>query len=164
MTTRHFLTVSIAVMYAAMLCATASSLRAQPSPEACIYTRCALGIAPVWNGLLVTRGASQQRVANLGFFWTSTLAAPFAGNDSALVYANRAVRVRRVAAVLTDVGVLALGYTAVRAATQGRLVGSDRIVAVAGGSVFAVSVPLQFAADGLLSRAVWWRNTEYSGR
>lgn len=138
---------------------------AQTTPAApCSYTRCALGIVPAWNGLVVTRGVEQTRVGNLGFFRTRSLTPLFAGSDSAVAYGNRAVRVRRVAALLTDAGGVALAYGAVRAIAAGRLDGNDRLVVVTGGAAFAVSVPLQFAADGLLSRAIWWKNAEYSGR
>lgn len=142
----------------------AALLAQGPAPVPCNYTRCALGIAPAWNGLLVTRGVAEERVGNLGFFWARSLAPIFAGSDSAAAYGNRAVRVRQVAAVLTDAGALALGYSLIRGAARGKLDGNDRLVAIAGGSAFVVSVPLQFAADGLLSRAIWWKNAEYSGR
>jgi hypothetical protein len=138
-------------------------LQAQAAPpEPCTYRRCALGIVPAWNGLLVTRGEAHQRVGNLGFFWAGSLDRHFAGSDSALGYARRAVKVRRVAAVFTDVGALALGYAAVKVLTNGALRGDDRVVAAAGAAAFGVSVPLQFAADGLLSRAIWWQNTTYA--
>ena len=140
------------------------SVCAQQAPTDCTYSRCALGIVPAWNGLVVTKGAGQQRVGNLGFFWTSSLAPLFAGNDSAAVYARRAVRVRRAAAALTDVGGAAMGYVALRAALRGRLQDQDRVVGVVGASLFVESVPLQFGADGLLSHAIWWRNSDYSGR
>jgi hypothetical protein len=128
---------------------------------ACTYERCALGIAPAWNGLLVVRGASGTRVANLGFFWPGTLAHVFSGADSAAWYAARAVRVRRGGALLTNVGGLLLGYAAARRATQERRP-DVRGLAIAGAAALAVSVPLQFAADGLLSRAVWWHNARYA--
>ena len=130
--------------------------------EACSYAQCALGIVPAWNGLRVTQGASHTPVANLGFFWTGSLDRVFSPNDSALAYGRRAVRVRRTAAVFTDVGAIALGYAVIRGVTRGRLDGGDRTVAIIGGATFAVSVPLQFHADGLLSKAVWWRNTRYA--
>lgn len=124
----------------------------------CTYARCALAIAPVWNGLDVVRGADARRVTGLGFFWTGDIRSSVAGNDSAVAYAVRAVRVRRVAAVFTDVGALALGYAAARRIQNGSFSAADRAVAIGGGAAFAVSVPLQFAADGLLSRSLWWFN------
>jgi hypothetical protein len=39
---------------------------------------------------------------------------------------------------------------------------SDRVIAVIGAASLGVSVPLQFAADGALSRAVWWHNVRYA--
>ena len=134
--------------------------RAQDS--ACTYARCALAIAPVWNGLDVVRGTDARRVAGLGFFWTGDIAHAVAGNDSAVVYAVRAVRVRRMAAVFTDVGAMALGYAVARRLHNGSFSGADRGVFIAGGAAFGVSVPLQFTADGLLSRSLWWFNGAFS--
>lgn len=128
----------------------------------CPYSRCALAIAPVWNGLDVVRGAEGQRVTGLGFFWTGDISHAVAGNDSAVTYAVRAVQVRRVAAVFTDVGVLALGYAVARRAQNGSFSNVDRGIAVGGGTALAISVPLQFAADGLLSRSLWWFNGRFA--
>jgi hypothetical protein len=128
----------------------------------CSYESCALGIAPSWNGLDVVHGANGARVASLGFFLPRDISPAFAGNDSALSYAVRAVKVRRVAATLTNVGALMLGYVAIRARRGDGLRGSDRITAAIGATAFAVSVPLQFSADGLLSRAVWWHNARFA--
>jgi hypothetical protein len=143
--------------------ATATDAASSPSPR-CDYQRCALGIVPAWNGLLVTRGATEQRVANLGFFWTRSLEAVFAGSDSAQRVARGAVRVRRVAAVLTDVGALAVGYAAVSRLSRGEWTGTGQAVGLTGAVLFGASVPLHFAADGLLSRAIWWKNAEYAPR
>ena len=123
----------------------------------CPYVRCALGIAPAWNGLAVVRGAGGERVATLGFFRAGALPV-FAAHDSARYYAARAVRVRRIASVLTDVGALALVGGTVRAIGAGGLDRSGRVAMATGAAAFAVSVPLQFAADGHLARAVWWFN------
>jgi hypothetical protein len=131
----------------------------------CTYSRCALGIAPTWNGLAVVKGAAQVRVANLNFFWPSDIRNTFSGGeraDSAMRYAKRAVHLRRVAAVLTDVGSILGGYALVHAATNKRLNPSDRAIGLAGAAMFAVGVPFQFAADGSLSRAVWWYNLSFT--
>ena len=50
----------------------------------------------------------------------------------------------------------------VRAASAGRASRSDQVVGGAGLTALLVSVPLQFAADGALSRAVWWHNLRYA--
>ena len=155
---------AIVALVAACLAGVPANAQSPQNDAACSYVRCALGIVPAWNGLLVTQGASHTRVANLGFFWTGSLDRVFAQNDSALAYARRAVRVRRTAAVFTDLGAVALGVAAVRGLSAGRLEGADRTVAMVGGASFAIGVPLQFAADGLLSRAIWWRNTAYTTR
>jgi hypothetical protein len=38
----------------------------------------------------------------------------------------------------------------------------DRVIGAIGAGAFAVSLPLQFSADGLLSRAVWWHNGRFA--
>jgi hypothetical protein len=140
------------------------------SVTSCSYRDCALSISPTWNGLAVVRGRDGARVANLGFFLPRDIApalrgedAGVAGADSAFAYARRAVTLRRAAAVLTDVGAIV-----VTAAAMSRAVRADRAghaEAVGGGlglAALVVSVPLQFAADGALSRAVWWHNLRYA--
>jgi hypothetical protein len=129
---------------------------------ACSYETCALGIVPTWNGLDVVRGAVGERSASLGFFLPRDITPAFVGSDSAMKYAVRAVKVRRVAASLTDAGALVLGYVAIKQLRDGHLGNSDRVIAAVGGGAFAISVPLQFSADGYLSRAVWWHNLRYA--
>jgi len=139
----------------------ASAGSSSASDSACTYRRCALAVVPAWNGLDVVRGESAERVARLGFFWTRDLSPVFAGEPHALDFARRAVRTRRTAAVFTDAG-LALLVTAL----AGGIADSEnsatwRGVAIGGAAAFAVGVPLQFSADGQLSRAVWWHNTQF---
>jgi hypothetical protein len=145
-----------------------SAASSQPQTvRLCTYSRCALGIAPTWNGLAVVQGVDEQRVANLSFFWPRDIrralsTAAGAGPDSATTNVRRAVRLRRVAAVFTDAGLVLGGYAVARAITNKRLNSSDRAFGITGAVAFAVSVPLQFAADGALSRAVWWYNSRFS--
>ncbi|MEO8624074.1 MAG: hypothetical protein ABI625_23545 [bacterium] len=141
----------------------ASATVVTPRAEAaCSYEACALGIAPTWNGLDVVRGAHAETSASLGFFFPRDITPAFAGSDSAMTYAVRAVNVRRVAATLTDVGALVLGYAAIKQLRDGQLHNSDRVIAAVGAGAFAISVPLQFSADGYLSKAVWWHNSRYA--
>jgi hypothetical protein len=135
----------------------------------CPYESCALGIAPRWNGLAIVRGASGPRVANLSFFWphdvTAVLRGPnagVAGAESAAREARRAVRLRRIGAALTDGGILLGAVALLRASRAGRVEGGDATIAAAGGAALALSVPFQFAADGALSRAVWWHNLRFA--
>ena len=162
----------------ALLCATlfagARPLNAQrPGADAaggdCTYTACALNIAPRWNGLAVVRGSDGPPVANLNFFWPRDIAPSLRGPsslapgaDSALAHARRAVRIRRVGAAFTDAGIVAGAIGAVGALTAGRVRTSDGVLLGAGIAALGVSVPLQFAADGALSRAVWWHNRRYA--
>lgn len=150
------------------LALTAGRVPAQPQAGVvCTYSRCALGIAPTWNGLAVVRGADGQRVANLNFFWPHNITAALSAGrgpevDSAGWHARRAVHLRRFAAVLTDAGFLLGGYVVARAASNIGLTSVDRALGIAGASAFAVGVPPQFAADGALSRAVWWYNARFA--
>lgn len=145
----------------------ARPLVAQPAQtsnadSACSYQRCALSIAPRWNGLALVRGVAGVPVANLAFFWTGSLDQALAGNDSAMRYGARAVRVRRVAAVLTDGGGLLLGYAIARRLSVGSFTRDAQVAAAVGAAGLGVSVPLHFAADGHLSRAVWWHNLRFA--
>lgn len=144
--------------------ALAGQTRAQGSGTiACDYAQCALNIAPRWNGLAVVRGAEEARVANLNFFWPrdiSSAFAPDAGDGRALAHARRAVRIRRLAAAMTDVAVVGLAAGAVRSWRRSPT-GEDRILLGASLATFVASVPLQFIADGALSRAVWWYNRRF---
>lgn len=147
----------------------ASATSGAHADTGCTYQRCALGIAPRWNGLAVVRGRAGVRVANLHFFWphdvSAALAGPDAtavGADSARASARRAVRLRRMGAVLTDGGIALVASAAAGAIAAGHTRRSDRLLAGAGAAVLGLSVPLQFAADGALSRAVWWHNARYT--
>ena len=139
--------------------AASATPRAVVRAAGCDYQRCALGISPVWNGLAVVRGAEEERVANLNFFWPMNVEPAFAG-DSARTYATRAVRTRRIAATLTDAGGVLMAVAAIRGARSGRVDGGGRVAALVGAGAFALSVPLHFQADGWLSRAVWWHNAD----
>ena len=135
----------------------------------CSYRDCALAIVPTWNGLALQRGEHGPRVANLGFFWPRDVSASFRatgtaspGLESALAEARRALRIRRWAAAFTDGGVLLLGTGAAGALRSGGMRPADRALAAAGAAALGVSVPLQFAADGARSRAVWWHNLRFA--
>jgi hypothetical protein len=135
----------------------------------CPYAACALGIAPRWNGLAVVRGTSGPQVANHHFFWPRDITAAFRspssptpGADSAFAQARRAVRLRRIGAALTDGGALVAAIGAAGALREGRVRRSDGILLGVGGAALGLSVPFQFAADGALSRAVWWHNARYA--
>lgn len=138
------------------------------SAASCRYAECALSIAPTWNGLAVVRGLDGERVANLNFFWPGDVSramvgsnAAAAGLDSAVAQARRAVRIRRMGAALTDAGLAMAAVGAIGAINAGRARRSDALLLGAGAASLGLSVPFQFAADGALSRAVWWHNLRY---
>lgn len=141
---------------------------ATPNDSACSYHACALTIAPRWDGLAVRQGTTGPTIANLHFFWPIDITAALrgadttaVGADSAATHAWRAVNLRRVGAGFTDLGVVVATVTVLRSLAQGRFAERDQILAGAAVGAFVVSVPLQFAADGELSRAVWWHNLRF---
>jgi len=158
-----------------LLAGAASPARAQdrasaavPRDSVCSYRDCALGIAPAWNGLAVVRGTGGPRVANLHFFWPADISTALRGDpsargaDSAAASVRRAITLRRAGAALTDLGVVATGVAVVSGLRARHLRTQERVVGGVGFAAILVSVPLQFAADGALSRAVWWHNMRYT--
>lgn len=108
-------------------------------------------------------------VANLSFFWPRDVSGPLRGEsmealgaDSVMAQAHHALRLRRIGATLTDVGAVLGAVAVVRVLNAGQIRRSDAVVAAAGAASLGVSIPFQFAADGALSRAVWWHNLRYS--
>jgi len=165
-------TMTIPAMLLVLAAATARAQQSAPvaplRDSACSYRACALGIAPSWNGLAVVRGAGGPHVANLHFFWPTDISPalrgdPYArGADSAAASAKRAIALRRAGAALTDVGIVATGVALVSGLRARRMQTAQRAVGGAGVTALLISVPLQFAADGALSRAVWWHNLRYT--
>jgi hypothetical protein len=118
------------------------------------------------------RGSARRRgprVANLSFYWPHDVSSVLRGEsgavrgaDSAAAQARRAVGLRRTGAALTDAGIVLLGIAAVRSISAGRLTRANGLIGGAGAAAFGLSVPFQFAADGALSRAVWWHNMRFA--
>ena len=137
--------------------------------EACTYRLCALTIVPTWNGLRVVRGSSSATVANLNFFFPRDISHALqgdrrlsVGSDSVSTAAHRAVRLRRIGAVFTDLGVVGIAVAGVRAVSVGPNKRINGIIAGTGFALLGIAVPFQFAADGALSKAIWWYNWRYS--
>lgn len=135
----------------------------------CDYRTCALTIEPTWNGLAIARGTSRARVANLSFFFPHDIASALAGTDTgspgyapARAEAARALSLRRIAAPLTDIGLVALAVAGVRRITVPHDTRTNATIAGIGAASLGLSVPFQFAADGALSRAVWWHNLQFA--
>jgi hypothetical protein len=140
-----------------------------PNDSAATYRSAALSIAPRWDGLAVVRGANRQMVANLHFFWPRDITPELRGTDTTAIgldsltrHAQRAVALRRAGAGFTDLGVLTMTVAVVRSLRAGRFATRDQQLAAAAVGALVVSVPLQFAADGELSRAVWWHNIRFA--
>ena len=166
---RYWRLALLAALFGGTAGAQRPSVTVSPSDAACDYRTCALAIVPTWNGLAVMRGSVGPRVANLNFFWPGDVTPALRGEDpsrlgadSAAAHARRAVALRQVGASLTDVGVLAIGVAAVGALAARRVRRGDRLLVGAGAATLLASVPFQFAADGALSRAVWWHNVRYA--
>ena len=140
-----------------------------PNDSVVAYRSAALGIAPRWDGLAVVRGANRQTVANLHFFWPRDITPELRGTDTTAIgldslthHAQRAVALRRAGAGFTDLGLLTMTVAIVRSLRDGRFATRDQQLAAAAVGALVVSVPLQFAADGELSRAVWWHNIRFA--
>ena len=171
---RLLLQVALVPTASAVVAATLSAQQAsanvpERSRDECAYSACALNIAPRWNGLAVVRGADGPQVANLGFFWPRDVSAPLRGPsalvpgaDSAAAQARQAIHLRRIGAVLTDGGVLVATIGTIGALRAGHVRAIDGVMIGVGGAALGVSVPFQFAADGALSRAVWWHNRRFA--
>jgi hypothetical protein len=140
----------------------AGAASAQSAPDTCTYRRCALTLLPVWNGLTIVRGENEERVGRLGFFWPEDVSPLFAGNPQALSYAKNAVRVRHNAAILTDAGAALLLVALIGGFADSGNTHTYQAIAIGGAISFGVGVPVQFAADGELSRAVWWHNSQWA--
>lgn len=143
----------------------AAAIPAQAQARAannCTYQNCALGLSPVWNGIDVTRGDSQERVASLGFFFPQDVTAAFRDDPEAVDVARDAFRIRQAAAILTDAGLVLTATGIARALFQRDFDRLSTALTAVGGVSFVGGVPLQFAADGALSRAVWLYNRRFS--
>jgi hypothetical protein len=105
---------------------------------------------------------SQRPIANLGFFWPEDVRPVFADNPQALEAADQALQARTIGAILTDAGLVLLGTGLARAGFQREFDGLSQVLALAGATSIGVSIPFQFAADGYLSRAVWWHNRRFA--
>jgi hypothetical protein len=112
---------------------------------------------------------SGQRLTTLHFFWPRDITAELrgadstaAGADSAAAHATRAVTLRRAGAGFTDLGLLTFGVAIARSVRDGRFTERNQVLAGAALGAVVVSIPLQFAADGELSRAVWWHNVRFA--
>ena len=64
--------------------------------------------------------------------------------------------------MLTDGGVIIAAIGALGALRAGHVRPADGILLGVGGAALGISVPFQFAADGALSRAVWWHNRRFA--
>jgi hypothetical protein len=60
------------------------------------------------------------------------------------------------------VGLVVLGTGLARAGFQREFDGFSKVLTITGGAALGVSVPFQFAADGYLSRAIWWYNRRFA--
>ncbi|HEY7234609.1 MAG TPA: hypothetical protein VH539_10695 [Gemmatimonadaceae bacterium] len=149
-------------------CIAQTPTTSRAADTACSYESCALSIAPAWDGLRVVRGSAGQRVANLHFFWPTPIEDALRGTDrlavgadSSAAHARRAVQIRQVGAGFTDAGALAIAAALLRSIGSGHVSTRSQVIAGVGLGALAISVPLQFGADGELSRAVWWHNLRY---
>jgi len=134
---------------------------AQLGDSSCAYDRCALSIVPRLFALDVVRGAREDRVASLAFLLPKRVVPAFVGSEVAERHAAHAFRLRRTAAVLTDLGLVVAVSAGSRAAATARGRSTAATMTGVGLAMVASSVPIHFAADGELSRAVWEYNRRF---
>ena len=165
---RSFLLSTIFVVAPIAQCIAQATTTSRSTDTACSYEACALSIAPAWDGLRVVRGSAGQRVANLHFFWPTDIDDVLRGSDrfavgadSAAAHARRAAGLRRVGAGFTDAGAVLIAVALARSIGAGHVSTRSQVIAGVGLGALAISVPLQFGADGELSRAVWWHNLRF---
>jgi hypothetical protein len=155
-------------LFIAMSATATAQTAVAPPDSACTYRACALAIVPSWDGLAVVRGQAGPRVANLHFFLPRDITPALRGDvtrpgaDSAAAQAGRALSLRRIGAAFTDLGLLAMGAAAVGALHARHVDRSAQTLGATGMGALLLSVPFQFAADGALSRAVWWHNQRFA--
>ena len=153
---RRRFTIGTAFVIGGLLGCPVRAAVAQAVADHCEYARCSLDIVPRLTGLSVVRGASEERVATLPFLWPAPVAHIFGDDSIARRHASTATRRRTLAALFTDVG----GALLICGAT--RFNGAGRSAIGAGAALIAASVPIQFAADAELSRAVWSYNRRFA--
>ena len=159
----HFITLSALSLLFAIQASPAIAQRTTGRTDPnCTYQTCALGLAPVWNGLEVTRGDSQTHVATLGFFIPEDISHVFAEDAEARDAARDAFRIRQAGAALTDAGAVLAVTGLARALFQRDWDGLSTGLTLAGAASLAAGIPVQFAADGALSRAVWLFNRRFA--
>jgi hypothetical protein len=150
------------LLHAARLAAALAALAvtqsaAQTTDSAASYDRAALNIVPRLVALDVVRGAREERVSSLAFLFPHRVTSAFGTCEPAQLHAARAFRLRRVAAALTDAGLVLAVASATRAVSPtGR-----HFALTAAGAMVAGSVPIHFSADAALSRAVWEYNRQF---
>jgi hypothetical protein len=98
----------------------------------------------------------------LGFFWPGDVSRPFESDREALTAARDAMAVRQTAAILTDAGVVLVATGLARGLFHQDWDKLSSALAIDGGTALIASVPVQFAADGYLSRAVWLFNRKFA--
>jgi len=86
------------------------------------------------------------------------VASPFLSSPTATQHADAAFSRRRVAAILTNAGIVMAAAAATRAIPTAR----RGTVATIGFALIGSSVPIHFAADAELSRAIWEYNRQFA--
>lgn len=153
---------ALGVLTAAVAVPAAGQATRSRADANCTYQTCALGLMPVWNGIEVTQGDSQRRIALLGFFVPEDISSAFSDDPEAVDVARDAFRIRQIGAALTDAGIVMIATGLARSLFRKDWDGLSTGLTLAGGAALLGGVPVQVAADGALSRAVWLYNRRFS--
>jgi hypothetical protein len=151
---------SSVLVVALALVAPSASVRAQ-TLSSCDYETCALSIAPRLTGLDVVRGKAETRVASLAFLWPRDPSNAFGPDSLAGRLATRALRQRRIAAAMTNIGFAVALLGSVQRSAGHQHSTSVRAMSI-GVALLAGSVPIHFSADANLARAVWYHNRRFA--
>lgn len=148
------------------LLATGSStaMRAQTGDSTCAFARCGYGIMPTLTALDVVQGSSERHVASLPFLWSKDVSHLFVSDAEAVQHAQRAAKLRTAGAFVSSAGIALVVTGFVTGLGAGGSPRSTALFGLAGVGVLAASVPVHFAADAELSRAVWIYNQRLEER
>lgn len=157
---------AVAVILCLVLPQSARAQGTEPSPNVAgvsctVYVRCAYNLVPRGLGLAVVRGEQEEFVASLGFLWAGSMRDAFRGDSLADALGRRAVRTRRTAVFLTAASLVTLTSAGLVVISDGSPSATTALT-ITGGALMVLSVPMQFRADGQLSRAVWQYNKRFA--
>jgi hypothetical protein len=137
--------------------AVSRALAAQATPDShCTYHTCALRYERGFIRRQIVRGANGEVVGSVS--GKKGIAPLLAGSDSARTYAMKYEKNRDRAGALSFASLVALGVAYYRSRHSSTSSNTDAALAITGGTLAIISIPVGLAADRDLARSVWWYN------